>query len=119
MIEMKAEKKEKIDLVKICENTTIVYKNGNREIFDAVQITENGVTTGYISKDRKFEEGGFIPKNNIKKIIHGSKYKEYEKKQIDTMFFLLFIKLIFFNFSNNNSCFFDFFTNEKFIKKRR
>ena len=93
---MKERKNRENEFVKISENTTVVYKNGNIEIFDAVQIMENGVTTGHIIDEREFEEGGFIPKNNIKKIIRGSNDKQYVKKQIGKIFLLLIINILFF-----------------------
>ncbi len=93
---MKEKKNGQEESIKISENTTIVYKNGGREIFDAVHITDTGVKTGHIINQDEFEEGGFIPKNNIKKILHGSKIKRYKKKQIGLISIFLGSNIAFF-----------------------
>ena len=42
-------------MVKIIENATIIFKNGSKEFFDAISITENGIYTGHIGlKNNKF-----------------------------------------------------------------
>ena len=56
----------------ILENATIVQKNGLKQLFDAIVITKKGIYTGVINikneGTEKFEEHGFIPKDQIEKI---------------------------------------------------
>ena len=58
---------------KIIENATIIYKNGSKEICDAISVTKNGVYTGHIKhihKNRKaFVNHSFIPKDQIQQIL--------------------------------------------------
>ena len=55
------------------QNATIVQKNGLKQLFDAILITEKGIYTGVINinnkETEKFEEHGFIPKDQIEKIM--------------------------------------------------
>lgn len=67
------------ETVKVLRNATVIYINGDREILDAIYITENGVYTGRITDDDKFMECGFISCHSIKKILNGSKKKMYKK----------------------------------------
>jgi|GEM_PF-3127314 len=57
----------------IIENATIFYKNGTRQICDAIEITKKGVYTGHIiikhGQEDVFEDHGFIPLDQIEKII--------------------------------------------------
>ncbi len=57
----------------IIENATIFYKNGMKHIYDAIDITKIGVYTGHIitkhGQENVFEEHGFIPFDQIEKII--------------------------------------------------
>jgi len=65
-------------MIEILENATIVYTDGVKEHFDAIQITESKVLTGRIFKKEKtkiFEKYGFILKENIKQIYNGTKVK--------------------------------------------
>jgi hypothetical protein len=56
----------------ILQDATIVQKNGLKQLFDAIVITKKGIYTGVLiirdKGDEKFEEHGFIPKNQIEKI---------------------------------------------------
>jgi len=55
------------------KNAIVTYNNGEKEIFDAIVITEKGIYTGFIrlNKDRheKFIDDGLISKENIQKIV--------------------------------------------------
>ena len=57
----------------ILENVTIIYKNGLREIFNAISIVNRGVYTGQIKKinnnDIEFVNHSFIPKDQIDRIL--------------------------------------------------
>ena len=73
-------KENKFELIEILENATIIYKNGNREIFEAIYPTEYGeVIFGQILYGSIedcpgfFKECGGIPKDNIKSIVGGIK----------------------------------------------
>jgi hypothetical protein len=69
----------------IIENATIYYKNGFKEIYDAISIIDKGVYTGKI-KSIDTNGGGFIhhkfiPKVQIQKIIFLN--KNGKSKDID------------------------------------
>ena len=71
-------------MVKVIENVTITYTDGLREQFNAICITDQGVTIGRILKDidtdkEEFFPFGFINKNNIKKISSNRK-KELQRR---------------------------------------
>ena len=55
------------------QKVTIVQKNGLKQLFDAIVITKKGIYTGVINikndHTEKFEEHGFIPKDQIEKIM--------------------------------------------------
>ena len=57
----------------IIKNVKILHKNGLKQIFDAIKITNQGIYTGQIlSEDEHgevFEDFGFIPRDQIQKII--------------------------------------------------
>jgi len=57
----------------IIENATITYKNGIKELCDAISITEKGVYTGQVNSIAVNEKGfivhSFVPKDQIRKII--------------------------------------------------
>ncbi len=62
----------------IIENATIFYKNGLKEIYDAISIIDKGVYTGRIksiNKNDEFIHHEFIPKDQIQKIIFLKKGK--------------------------------------------
>ena len=56
----------------IIENVTILYKNGAKQIYDAIHITKKGVYTGRIITTNEegdvFEDHGFIPRYQIQRI---------------------------------------------------
>ncbi|KYK20044.1 hypothetical protein AYK24_10370 [Thermoplasmatales archaeon SG8-52-4] len=56
----------------IFQNATIILRNGDRQFFDAIFITDKGIYIGVINKDyggkKKFEEHSFIPNDQIEKI---------------------------------------------------
>ena len=58
---------------KLIENATIIYKNGIKELCDAISITEKGVYTGHVNSiavnEEEFINHSFIPKDQIRKII--------------------------------------------------
>jgi len=69
----------------IIENATILYKNGVKQICDAIHITKKGIYTGRIStkqtQEAVFEDHGFIPRDQIEKIVV---FNEHGKaKEID------------------------------------
>jgi len=70
---------------KLIENATIIYKNGIKELCDAISITEKGVYTGHVNSIAVSEKGfinhSFIPKDQIRKIIIFN--EERESKAID------------------------------------
>lgn len=57
----------------IIENATILYKSGVKQMFNAIHITKKGIYTGrIIVKDEQedvFEDHGFIPRDQIEKIM--------------------------------------------------
>jgi hypothetical protein len=56
----------------IIENAIVLQKSGEKQIYDAIQITKKGIITGRIKKNEThevFEDQGFIPNSQIKKII--------------------------------------------------
>jgi hypothetical protein len=57
----------------IIENATIFYKNGSKEIYNAISIMDKGVYTGEIRQINPMEDGfvhqKFIPMDQIEKII--------------------------------------------------
>lgn len=65
--------------IKILQNATVIYDNGDREIFEAVYVTKRGVYIGRIVNHNEFMEYGFITAQIIKKILNGSKKKLYKK----------------------------------------
>ena len=85
-------KGNKSKTIKILENAMVIYKEGDRELFDAILITDKEVIIGRIfriDKKRKckeitccevFVESGGIPKKNIKCIEGGSKKVVYVKE---------------------------------------
>ena len=85
-------KDDTFETVEILENVTVIHKNNNRELFDAIHITCNAVLTGQILKIDKtepcksgkycetFVESGIIPKDNVKRIEGGTRRTVYKKK---------------------------------------
>ncbi len=65
-------------MIEVMENVTIVYIDGIKERYDAIQMTAKKVITGRIFKIdviEEFKECGFISRQNIKQIYNGSKRK--------------------------------------------
>jgi hypothetical protein len=57
---------------KIIENATIHYKNGEKLIYDAIQITNKGIYTGRIIRHHEkveFQDNRFIPRDEIQQIM--------------------------------------------------
>jgi hypothetical protein len=52
--------------MEVLENANIFYKDGKRDFFQAISITDGGINTGRIINNEIYIIGGFIPKNNIK-----------------------------------------------------
>jgi hypothetical protein len=57
----------------IHHNATVLQKNGLKQLFDAIIITDKGIYTGIVNikneGKEKFEEHGFIPRDQIEKIM--------------------------------------------------
>lgn len=56
----------------VIENAIVLQKNGEKQIYDAIQITKKGIITGRIKKNdaqEVFEDQGFIPNSQIQKIM--------------------------------------------------
>jgi len=55
------------------KNAIVTYNNGDKEIFDAIVITEKGIYIGSIRLNKynheEFIDDGLISKENIQKII--------------------------------------------------
>ena len=69
----------------IIENATIFFKNGSKELCNAISIIDKGVYTGKIElidgkKDRLIKHG-FIPKDQIEKITFLNEHGK--SKEID------------------------------------
>lgn len=58
---------------KFIENAIVIQKSGEKQIYDAIQITKKGIVTGRIIKKNDtrevFEDQGFIPNSQIQKIM--------------------------------------------------
>jgi hypothetical protein len=63
----------------IIENVTIFYKNGSKQLFEAILVTEKGVYIGQLrSKNgihEDFEDHSFIPRDQIQKLSVSEKGK--------------------------------------------
>ena len=66
-------------IVEILEDVTIVYNNGEKEFYNAINITNSWVFTGHFRNNKEFIEGGGIPKDNIKDIICNMKRRVYKE----------------------------------------
>ena len=60
--------------MKIYENVTIYFKNGERECYKAIKLREKGICLGIIKnisdREIRFIEQGYIPLNQIEKITY-------------------------------------------------
>ena len=87
-------KDDTFEMIEILENATIIYDDGDRAIFEAILLTDQGVIFGQILIVEKtdlcksissidcheiFRECGGIPKDNIKSIEGGIKKKVFKK----------------------------------------
>ena len=61
-------KKNESEIINILEMAQIIYNDGKRDFFVAIQISDNGVYTGRIINNN-FVNGGFIPSHSIKHIF--------------------------------------------------
>lgn len=56
----------------IIENATITYKNGTKQLYDAILIADTGIYFGLINRQNtdhtNFEDHGFIPFAQLQKI---------------------------------------------------
>jgi len=71
----------------ILQNATITLKNKEKQLFEAILISQKGIYIGVINKSydgkKKFEEHRFIPKEQIEKIS----FLNEEGKQQDIDYF--------------------------------
>lgn len=68
--------------IEIFENIIVIYIDGTREYYDAVQVTGNLVIIGRIINQNEFLPSGRIPKNSIQH-IEGGKKKIVLRKSAD------------------------------------
>jgi hypothetical protein len=73
-------KDEKFEKINILENAIIIFKGKLKRLFDAIQITNEGVITGFILNKEVFVENGFIPEHKIIRIEGGIKKEIYKRK---------------------------------------
>ena len=72
--------KKEFEIINILQMAKIIYNDGKMDIFNAIYKANDGVYTGRIINQNEFINGGFIPKQNIKKIIGGIQKKMLKKK---------------------------------------
>jgi hypothetical protein len=72
--------KNEFEIISVLEMAQIIYTDGKMDIFKAVHIRDGGVYTGRIRNHDEFICGGFIPKQNIKKINGGTERKIRKRK---------------------------------------
>lgn len=83
--------KKTCETIEVVEGAIVVYIEGQKELFDVVQITDRGVIIGRILKINKkerpyvkcrevFMESGFIPSGNIIRIEGGTRRKICKQK---------------------------------------
>ena len=63
------------EIIDILEMTQIIFIDGTMDFFKAIHKANEGVFIGRVINDVEFVSGGFIPKENIKKIIGGTERK--------------------------------------------
>jgi len=68
----KKQDSNEFEIINILEMAQIIYNDGKKDIFEAVQIADKGVYTGRI-RNNEFIRGGFIPKRSIIHIISNGK----------------------------------------------
>jgi len=67
------------EIIEILEMVKIIYNDGKMDIFNSIHEANEGIYIGRIGNHDEFISGGFIPKENIKKIIGGTKRKIRKK----------------------------------------
>jgi hypothetical protein len=77
---VKKSNENEFEIINILEMAQIIYSDDKKDFFEAIQISENGVFTGRIINQNEFINGGFIPKQSIKKIKGGTERKIRKKK---------------------------------------
>ncbi len=75
---LKKQNKNEFEIINAIEMAQIIYNDGKKDFFEAIQISENGVFTGRIINNN-FVNGGFIPKQSIKHIISNGKKIFFKK----------------------------------------
>ena len=75
---LKNPNQNKFEIIDILEMAQIIYSDGKKDFFEAIQISNNGVFTGRIINNN-FVNGGFIPKNSIKQILCNGKKIYFNK----------------------------------------
>ena len=75
---------------KIIENGTILFKNGLKKNYNVISLTKTGVYTGYkdLSKTNKekYIDQGFIPKDQIQKILVLDKHSRLKEIDFEKIF---------------------------------
>ena len=66
------------EIINILKKAQIIYSDGKKDFFEAIQILDNGVFTGRIINNN-FVNGGFIPKKSIKHILSNGKKINFNK----------------------------------------
>lgn len=77
---LKKQNKNEFEIINAIEMAQIIYNDGKKDFFEAIQISENGVFTGRIINNN-FVNGGFIPKQSIKHIFSNGKKLYFKKNQ--------------------------------------
>lgn len=75
----KKSNENEFEIINILEMAQIIYNDGKKDFFEAIQISDNGVFTGRIINNN-FVNGGFIPKQNIKEIKDGTERRIRKRK---------------------------------------
>ena len=78
---LKKQNKNEFEIIDVIEMAQIIYSDGKKDFFEAIQISENGVFTGRIINNN-FVKGGFISKNFIKHIFSNGKKIFFNKINI-------------------------------------
>jgi hypothetical protein len=69
-------KDEPPETKKLLKNASVIYTDGNTEVFEAIQVMDRGVVIGRFYKEdngaEEFMSFGFIPRSSIKQIINTS-----------------------------------------------
>ena len=73
---------EKYSKIQVLEDPIVEYKDGRKELFTALHITNEGIYTGHIITESRYPtfvgEGG-ISKNSIARIVGGTTRQVYQK----------------------------------------